>query len=139
MKLPKPNWEDLRTRLYERSRGYCEVSGRLLDPATFSAHHRRNKGMGGTSRADRDALWNLLALDPATHNAAPRGARSVHGSPEWSMPCGYLLYQHQDPLLEPILLMGKRWVLLGETTEYIEMPRPASLFAPSAPDSGSPC
>jgi hypothetical protein len=135
---PKANWKELRKQLLERSQGYCEVSGRVLDPETFDAHHRRNLGLGGTSRPDADALWNLLAVDPATHNAAARGARSVHGSPDWSMPCGYLLYQHQDPLLEPILLMGKRWVLLDGTTEYVEMPRPTPLFAPSAPDSGRP-
>jgi hypothetical protein len=138
VKLPKPNWEVLRDLLYERSHGYCEVSGRLLDPETFDAHHRRIRGMGGTSRPDRDALWNLLAVDPGTHNAARAGERSIHGSREWSGPCGYLLSQEQDPLLEPILLMGQRWVLLGETTEYVEMPRTATLFAPSAPDSGRP-
>jgi hypothetical protein len=138
---PKPNWKQLREQLLERSGGYCEVSGRVLDPETFDAHHRRPKRMGGTSRPDTDLLSNLLALDPGTHNAAARGARSVHGSSLWSMACGYLLHDDAIPALAPVLIMGRRWVLLGEHGEYVPQPlsdAAPSLFAPSAPDSGRP-
>src|SRR4051812_16008653 len=92
VKNAAPNWKMLRKALWERSAGYCEVSGLRLDPDTFDAHHRRNKGMGGTTRLDRDSLQNLLAVDPAVHNAAAAGARSIHASKTWSQPRGYLLW-----------------------------------------------
>jgi hypothetical protein len=119
VKPAKVNWKKVREFLLTRSEGYCEVSGRVLDPATFDVHHRRNKGMGGTTRPDRDALWNLLALDPATHNAAVRGERSVHGSTTWSNPCGYLLWQTEDPAVREFLLHGRDWVKIGPDGLYL--------------------
>src|SRR3954462_15660128 len=70
-KRPKANWSRLREQLWARCSGRCEVSGTPLDFETFDAHHRRNKGMGGTSRLDTDLLSNLLALDPTVHNGGP--------------------------------------------------------------------
>jgi hypothetical protein len=119
VKPAKVNWKKVREFLLTRSGGYCEVSGRVLDPDTFDVHHRRNKGMGGTTRPDRDALWNLLALDPATHNAAVQGARSVHGSTTWSNPCGYLLWQAEDPAVREFLLHGREWVKIGPDGCYL--------------------
>lgn len=119
----RPNWTVIREALWQRSGGRCEVSGIPLDPDTFDAHHRRNKGMGGTDRDDRDALTNLLALDPAVHNGGPS---SVHGSRRVSQARGYLLPKHVDyPGMWPVLLHGRRWVLLGGDGRYY--PAPASL------------
>jgi hypothetical protein len=114
----------LRKALWERSAGYCEVSGIALDPDTFDAHHRRNKGMGGTTRPDRDSLQNLIAVDPAVHNAAGPGARSIHGSKTWSQPRGYLLWQTQGPLLTPMHYREKQWVLLTADGDFIEVDEP---------------
>jgi hypothetical protein len=120
MKRAKPNWSDLREALWERCGGVCEVSGQPLDRDTFDAHHRRNKGMGGTYRPDTDTLPNLLALAPFVHNLSPG---SVHGNPDWSMPRGYLLHQGAANLhLVPVLLHGKLWVMLTPTGLYAPVP-----------------
>lgn len=111
-KVPAPNWKWIREQLWERCGGFCEVSGVPLDPETFDVHHRRNGGMGGTRRADKHSLPNLLAVTPAVHNAAPHGEVSIHGNPEWSMPLGYLLYQNQDPAVERVVIYGLREVIL---------------------------
>jgi hypothetical protein len=117
---------DQREPLWERCRGRCEVSGQPLDFDTFDMHHRRNKGMGGTSREDVDELWNLLALDPAVHNGGPD---SVHGRREWSEDRGYLVPKGVDEVvLWPVLLGGllperfQRWVLLGGEGGYWAVP-----------------
>lgn len=118
-----------RQPLWERCKGRCEVSGRPLDFDTFDMHHRRNKGMGGTSRLDVDALWNLLALDPEVHNGGPE---SVHGRRRWSEDRGYLIPKHeQDPGLWPVLLGGllpqrfQRWVFLApeQGDGYLPLPQ----------------
>lgn len=111
------NWGRIRDALWERSGGRCEVSGVPLDRHTFDAHHRRNKGMGGTDRPDRDALSNLLALDPVVHNGGPL---SVHGRRGWSQPRGYLLSK-LDPrpaAAHPVRLHGVRWVWLTDDGGY---------------------
>lgn len=108
----RPNWKLLRDQLWTRSHGLCEVSGRALDPETFHAHHRRNKGMGGTSREDKDWLSNLLATDPEVHNGGPQ---SVHGRRAWSEPRGYLV--QKDTLwagMVPVLYRGRFWFMLGD-------------------------
>lgn len=117
MTPPKPNWQIIREKLLIRCEGLCEVSGLPLDPDTFDAHHRRNKGMGGTSRADRDALSNLIALDPVVHNGCPQ---SVHARREWSDERGYLVPKHEERAKDfPILLRGVRWVYLTDDGRYL--------------------
>lgn len=79
--------------------------------------YRRNKGMGGTSRPDRDALSNLIALDPVVHNGCPQ---SVHARREWSDERGYLVPKHEERAKDfPILLRGVRWVYLTDDGRYL--------------------
>lgn len=114
------NWGPVRAQLLERCGGYCEVSAQPLDPDTFDVHHRRLKGMGGTSRADVHDLDNLLALAPFVHNLSPD---SVHGAPAWSRPRGYLLSKNVNhPGSHPVLLQGERWVLLTKSGRYAPLP-----------------
>jgi hypothetical protein len=122
MKRPRADWADLREKLWKRSGGRCEVSGVELDPLSWDAHHRRNKGMGGTYREDTDTLPNLLVTHPLVHNLSPD---SVHGNPEWSRPLGYLLgkdHEEQPPALVPIKLHQVRWVLLTANGGYLPLP-----------------
>lgn len=115
---------DARPLLWERCGGFCEVSGVRLNQDTFDIHHRRNKGMGGTSRDDVDALYNLLALDPHIHNGGPR---SVHGRRDWSQARGYLIPKDEDhPELWPVLLFRRAWMYLDSEGGYYPPPR---LFA----------
>jgi hypothetical protein len=120
------DWAKVREILWERCGGRCEVSGQPLDFDTFDAHHRRNKGMGGTSRPDKDRLTNLLALDPIVHNGGPA---SVHGRRRWSEARGYLIPKHAEKLeLWPVWLpLGRNargWKLLGLDGRYHDLPFP---------------
>jgi hypothetical protein len=92
----------------------------MLDASTFDAHHRRNKGMGGTSRPDRDSLPNLLALDPLVHNGGPR---SVHARRQAAQERGLLVPKHVDEVITwPVELWSGRWVLLTEDGRYLDVP-----------------
>jgi hypothetical protein len=111
---PAANWDKLSEALWKRSGGFCEVSGRPLHFETFDRHHRRPRGMGGTSQPMTDSLPNLIALDPEVHNGAPW---SVHQKPSWSRPRGYLLpksFSDEQMLEAPMLYHGKIWVVLGQ-------------------------
>jgi len=116
MKRARADWPALREALWARSGGRCEVSGKPLDPDTFDAHHRRNKGMGGTCREDTDTLPNLLALDPQVHNGGPG---SVHADRNGvSGPRGWLVSKLSSEPLDrvPVLVAlsenMRQWVLL---------------------------
>lgn len=95
------------------------MSGRPLNEDTFDAHHRRLKGMGGTSRPDRDALFNLLALDPEVHNGGPQSVHGRGGYDGWSMVNGYIVPKHCDtPGLVKVKLYDGREVLLTRAGGY---------------------
>lgn len=105
----------LRRLIYQRSGGLCEASGLPL-PRNWELHHRRPRGMGGTSRPDTDTAPNVLALTPEVHNMHPD---SVHMRRWWSEPRGYLLSQHEpNPAAVPVLLHGRDWVTLTTDGGY---------------------
>lgn len=106
---------DLRRAAWEREGGRCAVSGQPLgdqDGQTWHLHHRRPKGMGGTSRADEDTLPNVIAVTPAAH-------RGIHAYPARSMPRGLLLSKAQpDPAACPVRLW-RGWVFLAVEGGYL--------------------
>jgi hypothetical protein len=133
MTRAKVNMGTLRHAAYNRARGCCEISGRPLGHVDggWELHHRRNKGMGGTSRDDTDTLPNVLALHPDVHNGGPD---SVHGRRRWSEERGYLIPKDvDDPWLWPVWLLGREWVLLTASGAYASMPGHVS--APGDPPS----
>lgn len=94
-------------------------------------HHRRNKGMGGTSRPNTDALYNLLALDPEIHNGGPQ---SVHGRREWAERNGFLIPKDAShPQNWPVKLRGRWWVFLTSTPRYVPVPRSVVEGSTAAP------
>lgn len=123
-KRPTPNWANLREALWERSHGRCEVSGWPLDQDTFDAHHRRNKGMGGTYRLDTDTLPNLLALHPRVHNGGPG---SVHDRRVASEANGWLVPKLSAFVLSTIPVAvwagpgARRYVLLTDRGGYVDV------------------
>lgn len=81
---------------------------------------RRNKGMGGTVREDRDWLSNLLALDPVVHNGGPQ---SVHGRRAWSERRGYLIPKNIPwASAVPVLIFGRFLFMLGDDGQYYPPP-----------------
>lgn len=131
-KRPTPNWAKLRDALWERSHGRCEVSGRPLDRDTFDAHHRRNKGMGGTYRPDTDGLGNLLALDPVVHNGGPA---SVHDRRPRSESFGWLVSKAVVvpaavvPVLRAVGPGRWAWFLLNDAGDCTPLPWQAEIPA----------
>lgn len=132
---------DAKTRriIWERAQGHCEITGAPLGPCEtgpWECHHRRNKGMGGSSRANVDNPSNLMALTPRIHNGGPG---SVHAHRPWAQRCGYLLPKHvAEPGMWPVQLAGLRpvvtaggivmvvnpLVLLGDDGRYHAVPSP---------------
>jgi hypothetical protein len=106
----------VREALWNRAGGRCEVTGVPVGYEEFDAHHRRNKGMGGTSRPDRDWLSNLLCTDPQVHNGGPR---SIHARRPWSESNGFLIPKHIEwAITVPIRLHLKHLVYLGDDGQY---------------------
>ena len=121
---------DLRLAAYEREGGRCLVTGLPLgdpDSRTWEMHHRRPAGKGGTKRGDQNSLPNVIALLGVVHNFGSQHVRvhgevgrSVHGSPAWSMPHGYLLSPSSSvaPRSRPVLHHELGWVFLLEQGGY---------------------
>ncbi|HEY2101520.1 MAG TPA: hypothetical protein VGH72_33990 [Pseudonocardia sp.] len=114
----RPNWLKIRAQLWERCSGRCEVTGIPLGD-NWAVHHRRKKGMGGTSLPDVHALYNLMAVTHAAHNL---GTMSIHLNPEWSKRLGYLIPAWDDPQLRPLVLLGRRNVWLTADGHYTSEP-----------------
>jgi hypothetical protein len=110
---------ELRAAAFEREQGRCFVTGRPLDPERFELHHRMPGGMGG--RGGRDVLSNLIALRPEVHNLGGGSSDTVHGSPTWSRPRGWLLSSSdvRSPASRPLLHWHLGWVFLTEDGQIV--------------------
>lgn len=104
---------DLRKLLWDRSGGLCEVTGYPLGggpDGPWEAHHRRPKGMGGTTREHKDCMCNLIAVQPRVHNLDPN---SIHGWPQRSYDHGWLIRKYVDePGEVPLWWRDRAWVVL---------------------------
>lgn len=75
--------------------------------------------MGGTSLPDVHSLPNLMAVTHAAHNLS---TMAIHLNPEWSKRLGYLVPAWSDPLLIPIMLLGRQSSYLTVDGEYSSEP-----------------
>lgn len=102
----------LRTRaaVIGRCLGLCERCGKNLNGQPYSIHHRRPRGMGGTTREDANSPSNLLVL-------CGSGVTGCHGWIESrrseAFEDGLLIRQTDDPAAIPVLL-ERGWVLLTD-------------------------
>lgn len=116
-RLGRAEWQAVRQQLLVRSGGLCEArtvaclaapSGGLGGVA-WSVHHRKPRGMGGTTRADVHAYHHLLAV-------CGDGVRGCHGHIEGNREQAYrrglLLRQGDDGAAVPVELASGRLVLL---------------------------
>lgn len=109
-----------RELLWLRCGGRCEVSGLSLGVSSFDVHHRRPRGMGGSSRWDTELLSNLLAVRPEVHSGGPL---SVHGVRRgWMVDRGFLVPQGFVAGVWPLWLFGECWVLLLPSGGYRLLP-----------------
>lgn len=107
-----------RELVWERSGGRCEKCGLALGDI-WECHHRKLRSQGGD-----DSVCNLLALHGDCHNAGSPG--SVHSRPGLSYGAGYLVRRYLDPRDVPVLLHGRRWVLLTIQGGYRATVSPAN-------------
>lgn len=91
----------VRAVIKSRSGGICEKCGRA--PGA-EIHHRRPRGMGGTSLAWVNKCANGLHLCAACHNYIERHAR------HWSQVNGWLVSQHGTvlPVDVPVTYRGRQ-------------------------------
>ena len=101
--------------------GYrCEICGRLLHDGTmwtqaYSVHHRRPRGMGGTTDPSANTPANLMLLcgtgTTGCHGyLESRRALARHG--------GWLLTQQQDPTTVPVIVHTRGRTLLTVDGRY---------------------
>lgn len=98
-----------RQMVIDRALGCCEICGQQIfgqdnRPVTpYSLHHRRPRGMGGSSRADINSPANLLLL-------CGTGTTGCHGHVEsnraTSYANGWLVRADHNPAEVPVLLEG---------------------------------
>lgn len=111
-----------RTTVWTRAGGRCEVcGGPLAGVCGFSMHHRRARGMGGSSRTELNSPSNLVL-------ACGSGTTGCHGNleshREQAYADGLLLHDGQDPAQVPVLLADptnparRRLVLLNDDGTY---------------------
>lgn len=98
-----------RQTLFERAGGHCEVCGCRLREQGWNAHHRMNRGMGGTRR-------QVTCADGLV--VCGSGTTGCHGhiteNPRWAEDRGYVIRRNSiaDPLNEPVFVRGE-WVMFN--------------------------
>ena len=90
-----------------RCLGRCERCGGGLADG-HHIHHRRPRAMGGTGRPETNGHANLAVLCPGCHTTVESYRAEAYGD-------GWLVSQHADPAMAPVLLHGERWVYLTAT------------------------
>lgn len=117
----------VRRLVAERAGWCCETCGQLLwtpDLGWFtphSFHHRRARGMGGSTAADTNSPANLLLL-------CGTGTTGCHGWIESNrtkaLDRGWLVLQGQDPASVCVVfpsMQGRQVVLLDHDGHYVEV------------------
>lgn len=101
-----------RRAVHDRAAGHCERCA--MTTTVPHLHHRRPKGLGGSSRADRHAVSNLVQLCPTCH-------QQVHANPAMSAEDGWIVPRSSglEPAEVPIvnLLGSSAW--LDDTGQYL--------------------
>jgi 5-methylcytosine-specific restriction enzyme A len=98
----------VRDIITRRSDGACERCG-LAAPA-YQLHHRRCRGMGGSSRDDTNQPANGFTVCISCHN-------HIESNREEALFAGWLVRQGHDPATVPVMRRGE-WVLLDNDGYY---------------------
>jgi hypothetical protein len=101
-----------RETIRERSDERCERCGN--GGSVWHFHHRRPRGMGGTSRKDSGGAANALLLHPQCHEWVERNRSAAYD-------LGYLVDQQTDPCEAPVR-MWDGWKYLGSDGSVTEAP-----------------
>lgn len=98
-----------RTLVYERSGGRCELCDAMT--SDMAIHHRRPRGLGGSSRPDTNAPSNGLLVCGEHH-------RQIESYRTMSYEMGWLVRQSYSPLTVPVFRRGL-WVLLDDEGGFL--------------------
>lgn len=91
----------VRDVVHARSGGRCERCG---ENQAVQVHHRRPRGMGGSSREDTNTPANALHLCVACHQHIESNRDEAHS-------LGWLVRQHHSPSVAPVFWRGEwRWL-----------------------------
>lgn len=91
-----------------RDEGVCVSCG----ARATNRHHRRFKGMGGSSLPDTDSAQNLVTLCGSGNTSGCHGR--AHQDNAWALAWGYRVPEGTDPLTVPIIHHGWGSVYLTE-------------------------
>lgn len=107
-----------RRTVLARSAGLCERCARWLANIPADIHHRRPRGMGGTSKPEIHQPANLLALCRDCH-------RWVEENRALALEQGWLISQHdtREPYEIPIYAHGS-WYLVNLEWHPYDIPIP---------------
>ncbi|PYY59992.1 HNH endonuclease [Curtobacterium sp. MCSS17_011] len=101
----------MRETVLERDRYQCFRCGRSILTGAYSIHHRRPRGMGGTSAVSANLAANAVTLC-GTGTAGCHGWTEAHRRDAFRL--GLLMPQGTDPAAVPILHHRAGWVNLDE-------------------------
>ncbi|EFC79170.1 HNH endonuclease [Parafrankia sp. EUN1f] len=107
--------DSTRALVLARAGGCCESCGAGLVLSSYSIHHRRPLGSGGSRAADRHSPCNLLALC-GSGTSGCHGA--VHANRTHARDAGLLVRQSANPARVAVQLHGGRRVLLTAAGSY---------------------
>lgn len=77
----------------------CEIQVRCLRAPAVQIHHRRPRGMGGSKRVETNSPSNGLAACERCHS-------HVESHRLEALEHGWVVPQHQDPRIKPVLVRG---------------------------------
>lgn len=135
-------WRMVEHLLACRCGSCCECCGHPFTPGLRepSIHHRRNRGMGGTSRPTVRDLPELLLIC-AGRSRRLAGALGCHGwigaQPALAEQRGLLVPKACDPAAEPLTLHSGRRVLLAADGPFY-LPAPGPPYAATVPGPAIP-
>lgn len=96
--------DEVRKQIQERSKGRCEVCGSLA--LYHQIHHRRPRGMGGSTDEACGTAANGIWVHPSCH-------QKIESNREQALLKGWLVPQGQNPAEVPFKKYNQ-WVLLGD-------------------------
>lgn len=99
--------------LLERSGGICEICARR--PGS-NRHHRRPRGLGGSSRPDTDLISNLIMVCGSGSVSGCHGYLETHRTE--SLISGLLVRQAVDDVAAVPVHLACGWVLLAPDGTY---------------------
>ena len=93
-----------------RANGACERCG--LASVAYQHHHRRPRGMGGSTAPDTNLVSNALFVCVPCHN-------EIEANREDALKYGWLVRQGHDPAGVPVFRRGE-WALLADNGTVIK-------------------